>query len=184
VELPEHLVPGTSLEVVLETEVGSLRMVATVLWIDPSDQPGDCTLHGLQFSETGDDRDRLAAWLQRHGAPPARVAASLPVRCRRLDGDSSAVEGWTADLAPDGCALFLPERLPVGALLEVILSTPSGEVPIRGVVVWEGQAGARGRLIEHGFRFTRMRAEQGGLVREIVEAIHATRAPDDTEDAD
>jgi hypothetical protein len=153
-------------------------MTGIVSWIDPSVRAGERTLHGVAFAPASDDRDRLCAWLRRHGVCLERVAASLPVRCRRLDGISPTVEGWTADLAGGGCALFLPERLPVGALLEVVLSTPAGEVPSEGVVVWEGRtAPGAGRLIEHGFRFTRMRPGQEGLLRDVLAAIHASRAP-------
>jgi hypothetical protein len=105
------------------------------------------------------------------------MAASLPVRCRRPDGVSPTVEGWTADLGSGGCALFLPERLPVGSLVDVVLSTPCGDVPSQGVIVWEGhRAAAAGRLIEHGFRFTKLRPDQEGLLGEVLEAILATRA--------
>jgi hypothetical protein len=104
------------------------------------------------------------------------MAACLPVRTCRLDGISPHVEGWTADLGSGGCVLFLPERLPVGTLLRVVLSTPRGDVPSEGVVVWEGhRATASGGLFEHGFRFTKLRPHQTGLLGEVLEAILETR---------
>jgi hypothetical protein len=177
VELAEHLAPGTRLTLVVETEAGPIRMAGTVVWVGAGDPAGPGILHGVQFSPNSDDRDRLCAWLQRHPGPPARLAASPPVRCRRLDGVSVTLDGWTADLGCGGCALFLPERLPVGSLLDVVLSTPCGDVPSQGVVVWEGhRTTAPGSLIEHGFRFTKLRPDQEGLLREVLEAILTTRA--------
>jgi hypothetical protein len=174
VQLPEHLAPGTPLALVVETEAGPICMAGTVVWADSSGPPG--SVHGVRFSSSSADRERLCRWLQRHPAPFARVTASLPARCRRLDGVGLSLEGWTSDLASGGCALFLPERLPVGALLDVVLSTPCGDVRTEGVVVWEGDSlAAAGRLVEHGFRFTKLRAQEG-RVEEVLEAILATRA--------
>ncbi len=145
-----------------------------MVWVEACDPAGPKHLHGLQFSSGAcDDRERLCAWLQHYSGPLARMAASLPAKCRRLDGVSAAIEGWTADLGSGGCALFLPERLPVGTLLDVILSTPCGDVPTQGVIVWEGSSG--GRLSEHGFRFTNVRPEQAGRLGEILEAILTSR---------
>jgi hypothetical protein len=176
VELPERLAPGIRLTLDLQTEAGPIRMTGTIIWTDSSSQPGAGSLHGLQFSSTSDDRERLRAWLHSRPGSPARIVASLPVQCRRLDGVSPTVDGWTADLGEGGCALFLPEALSVGTLMDVVLTTPAGEMPSQGVVVWEGGRRATlGHLIEHGFRFTKLPAEREGLLGEVLEAILATR---------
>ncbi len=177
VELAEHLASGTQLAVVVETEAGPIRMAGTVVWAGAGDSAGPRYLHGLRFSSGSDDRDRLWAWLQRHPAPPARIAASLPVRTRRLDGVTPEIAGWTADLGGGGCTLFLPERLPVGALLDVALSTPCGDVPSEGIIVWEGShATVSAGLLEHGFRFTKLGPDQEAVLGEVLETILATRA--------
>jgi hypothetical protein len=178
VELPERLTAGTRLTITIDTEAGPIRMAGTVLWMGSPSRAGQRILHGLQFSSSSEDSSRLSAWLQCHQGSLARTAASLPARCRPLDGVGPALEGWTADLASSGCALFLPERLAVGALLEAMLSTPVGDVRCEGVVVWAGHAAARsGRLVEHGFRFTKMRADQETLLRGLLGGIHPPGAP-------
>lgn len=180
VELPEHLAPGTALALVVETETGAIPLSGTVVWSDASNPAGPSHLHGLQFTPGSDVQDRLGAWLQRHPPQASRMAASLPVRCRQCDGVSPLVEGWTADIGNGGCALFLPERLPVGTLVDLLISTPCGEVPAQGVVVWEGsKAPGSQRLVEHGFRFTRRRPDQAGAVEDILETILASRGGPD-----
>ncbi|HTU02144.1 MAG TPA: PilZ domain-containing protein [Candidatus Sulfotelmatobacter sp.] len=181
VELPERLQPGVRITLDFQTEGGPMRMVGMIIWTDPSSQPGAGSLHGLQFSAASDDRERLRGWIHSRPGPPARIVASLPAQCRRLDGVSPVLEGWTSDLGAGGCALFLPEPLPVGTLMDVFLTTPAGEVPTQGVVVWEGgRRAAPGKLIEHGFRFTKLPAEREGLLGEVLDAILATRAMSST----
>jgi hypothetical protein len=102
------------------------------------------------------------------------MAAFLPATCRPRDGRSPSVAGWTADLGSGGCALFLPERFPVGTLLDLVLGTPGGDLPSRGVVVRAGPpTSASGHLVEHGLQFSTLRPEQAGRLGEVLEAMLA-----------
>lgn len=175
-DLPEPLAPPTRLALVLSTETRSLSIpAAAVVWVSPSRQPGGMSTHGVRFTSHTEETEQLRVWL--HRQPVARVAAALPARCERLDVQEAPVDGWTSDVSAGGCALFLPERMPVGTLLDVVLSTPAGEVRSRGVIVWEGRGGrpTERRLCEHGFRFTESPGVQPALAT-ALEKILAARA--------
>ncbi len=66
------------------------------------------------------------------------------------------LRGWTGDLSQGGCSLLLPDRLAVGTLLDLTLTTPRGDFATTATVVWVERS-AEGRsasLTSHGVRFT------------------------------
>jgi hypothetical protein len=178
VELGERLPPATPLTLVLETEAGNATFLATVVWVTSAIAQDAANAHGLQFSPGSPGAIQLTAWLQRHPPATSRTVAALPARCRRLDNLGPRLEGWTADLGYGGCGLFLPERLPVGTLLEVALSTPFGEVAGEGVIVWEEpRRGTGPQLSEHGLRFTVPPTPGDASLKTLLDALVAGRAP-------
>jgi hypothetical protein len=66
------------------------------------------------------------------------------------------MRGWTGDLSQEGCSLLLPDRLPVGTLIELMLTTPRGDFTVQATVVWaESTARVPTRQFRrHGARFT------------------------------
>src|SRR5512138_751473 len=173
-QISEHLSPATPLTLVIENEAGGFTLEARVVWVGSPAGPDQSRLHGVEFS-----RDCIAiaggavrAWLIRRSVAVARLAAALPAVCRRTDAQSQPLDGWTADLGYGGCGLFLPEHLPVGTLVDVVLTTPGGELKTSGVIVWEtGSKGSQTRhLFEHGLRFTRTTAG-----KELLNTLDAAR---------
>jgi len=159
-ELREALPPGTPLRLVLQADGGNLPVEATVIWVGHPSLPGGHTLHGVTFANrTSDQRQALQALLRRTGSLQARahrLPAALPVHCHSAGAPEPALRGWTGNLSPGGCALALPDRLPVGTLLDLTLTTPRGDVPATGTVVWVERAAPEtaGHLPRHGVRFT------------------------------
>lgn len=159
-ELTESLASGTSLSLVLETEEGSLALDAEVVWVAHPSLPGGHTLHGVSFPQNSpDQRQALEALLRRKGpvrSRTSRIPAALPVQCRPIGVGETDLRGWTGDLSEDGCSLLLPDRLPVGTLIALTLTTPRGDFTVEATVVWaEPTARVPTRqLRRHGARFT------------------------------
>ena len=159
-ELTEALTSGTSLSLVLETEEGSLALDAEVVWVAHPSLPGGHTLHGISFPQiTPDQRQALEALLRRKGPVRShtnRIPTALPVQCRLIGVGETHMRGWTGDLSQEGCSLLLPDRLPVGTLIELMLTTPRGDFTVQATVVWaEPTARVPTRQFRrHGARFT------------------------------
>ncbi len=180
-ELLEALAPSTPLSLVLQTEGGNLAVQADVSWVGHPSLPGGRTLHGVTFPQLSpDQRQCLQALLQRQGAarPKAhRLPVAFPVQCHAVGALESALHGWTGDLSPGGCALLLPDRFPVGTLLDLTLTTPRGELTPTGTVVWVERAvlGTAGHLTRHGVRFTDPNSLRDLIIGFILEGV-PTRA--------
>ena len=159
-ELLEALAPGVSVSLVLQTEGETLAVEATVSWVGHPPMPDGHTLHGVAFPGLSlDQRQDLRELLRRHGAVQSRIhrlPVVLPVQCHSAGAPEPAVGGWTGSLSPSGCALLLPERLSVGTLLDLNLTTPRGDLAATGTVVWVERAvpETAGHLTRHGVRFT------------------------------
>jgi len=159
-ELLEALPPGTPLSLVLQTEGDNLAVEATVSWVGHPSLPGGHTLHGVTFPQlSSDQRQGLLALFRRQGTVRPRVhrlPVALPVECRAVGAPEPALRGWTGGLSPSGCGLLLPDRLPVGTLLDLTLTTPRGDLTATGTVVWVERAAPEtaGHLTRHGLRFT------------------------------
>lgn len=171
-ELRERVPPGTHLTVVLELAAACAAMEARVVWsqTDGGDGP---VLHGIVFAPgPNDPPPALASLLERLRQEPAataRVPAALPVRCVRLDGAERAVQGWTSDIGHGGCCLLLPDTLPVGTPVDVVLSAPRGELTARGTVMWSTAASGGRQLCGHGVRFTQPAAGKDVLLALMLE---------------
>jgi PilZ domain-containing protein len=168
-ELLEALVPSTPLSLVLQTEGDNLAVEATVSWVGHPPLPDGHTLHGVAFPRLSlPQREGLQALFRRQEAVRSRVhrlPVALPVQCHSAGAPEPALRGWTGSLSPSGCSLLLPERLPVGTLLDLILTTPRGDLAATGTVVWIERAApeATGHLTRHGVRFT-----DPNLLRDLI----------------
>ena len=70
----------------------------------------------------------------------------------------NAIRGWTGDLSWEGCSVLLPDRFPVGTLMEVTLTTPRGDVSAKATVVWVDplERLQTRHLTRHGVRFAQV----------------------------
>lgn len=178
-ELLEALAPGTPLSLVFQTEGDNLAVEATVSWVGHPSLPGGHTLHGVTFPQLSpEQRHALQALFRHQGAVRPRVhrlPIALPVQCHAVGAPEPALRGWTGSLSPSGCALVLPERLPVGTLLELTLTTPRGDVTTTGTVVWVERAAPEtaGHLPRHGVRFTDPNLLRDLIIGYVLEGIPA-----------
>ena len=161
-ELAEPLAPGMPVGLVFHDEAEAIALQAEVVWVGHPRRPSGGTLHGVTFLPmTADQRQALQSLIQRRGRIRSRVAripAALPTECRLLGAADEPVRGWTGDLSWEGCSLLLPDRFPVGTLLEVALTTPRGDVSAKATVVWvEPMERLQTRnLTRHGVRFAQV----------------------------
>ncbi len=159
-ELAEPLAPAMPLSLALQTDQGLFRLEAEVVWVGKPDIASGGILHGVKFVwVTADQQQAVQAILRVKGQAEGR-AARVPVRlhgrCRLLEAPGPAWHGWVDDLSREGCALRLPERLTVGAAVEVNFVTPEGDFSAEATVVWV-EPPARTpteKLIRHGLQFT------------------------------
>lgn len=161
-ELGEPLSPGMSVGLVFRDEGEELALQAEVVWVGHPRRPSGGTLHGVIFLPmTADQRQILQGFIQRKGrirSRNARIPAALPTECRLPGVADEPVRGWTGDLSWEGCSLLLPDRFPVGTMLEVALTTPRGDVSAKAMVVWvEPMERLQTRhLTRHGVRFAQV----------------------------
>lgn len=161
-ELTEPVAPSTPLDVVLQTDRGTLTLPAEVIWVGAPGRPGDGILHGVTFTHLSPEEQRtLQDLVQRTGQArqaAVRVPLKLPVLCRLKEGAGLPLRGQTEDISREGLALRLPQRLPASTLVEVVLSTPQGSLTLDATVVWAAtpEASTSGESIRHGLRFTNL----------------------------
>jgi c-di-GMP-binding flagellar brake protein YcgR len=161
-ELDEPLSSGMSVALTFRDDGEALALQAEVVWVGHPRRPSGGILHGVTFlSVTAEQRQALHGFIQRKGrirSRNARIPAALPTECRLPGASDEPVHGWTGDLSWEGCSLLLPDRFPVGTMLEVALTTPRGDVSAKATVVWvEPMERLRTRhLTRHGVRFAQV----------------------------
>ncbi len=174
-ELAESLAPGTLLDVTLQTDEGGLTMEAEVVWVGRRGSAGRGTLHGIRFTGLIPEQKRaVRRVIQRLGRLPqdaSRVPVRLPARCRPAAGTGVPVQGWTEDIGQEGLSVSLPQRFPVGSVIEIALPTPRGAYTTEATVVWVDPA-STGPHTRHGVQF-------GPLiwVRELILALSSGELP-------
>ncbi len=185
-ELEEALAPGTSLHVVFQTEDGVLTLEAAVVWVGHPPLPEGRILHGVRFAQTSpDQRQALQTLLQHQDAARPRshrLPIALPVQCSAVGVADSPLRGWTGDLSQGGCSLLLPDRLAVGTLLDLTLTTPRGDFATTATVVWVERS-AEGRsasLTRHGVRFIDSTVGRG-LITDFIEEENITKTEEEPE---
>lgn len=159
-ELAEPLTPSTPLDLLLQTNQGPIRMEADVVWSGERAAVGGGVLQGVAFTRVApNQRQALRNLLVSKGQvrhAGIRLPLDLAVTCRPKGHTGPPLLGRTADMSRGGLSLRLPEPLPPGQELEIILHSPSGPLTAEGAVVWvEPSERRRSRgLIRHGFQFT------------------------------
>lgn len=160
VELAERLPPQTSLHVILRTDGGAIELEAEVAWADKPSPSGGGVLHGLTFLRVLPDQLQALRTLilSKAQEQPAgvRLPIELPVTCRRKGQEEPPLQGMTGDISRGGLLLLVPEVLPPGSALHIILHTPKGPLAAEGEVVWVEPPGDRAvePPFRHGLRFT------------------------------
>ena len=177
-ELEERLAPGTPVALVFLDEPEPVALQAEVVWVGHPRRPSGGTMHGVTFLQVNaDQRQALQSLVQRRGrirSRAARIPAALPTECRLPGAGDEPVRGWTGDLSWEGCSLIVPDRFPVGTLLEVTLTTPRGDVTAKALVVWVDpmERLLTRQLTRHGVRFA-----QVGWTREHALDLILDRIP-------
>jgi len=160
VELAERLQPGVLLHVLLRTDRGAIELEAEVAWGSEAAAEGGGILHGLTFARIAPDQLRaLQTLIVSKGQVQlagVRLPLEIAVACQPKGKSGQALRGLTGDISRAGLLLLLPEVLPPGSAVDIILHTPKGPLAAEGVVAWvEPPAGrAVGPPFRHGLRFT------------------------------
>jgi hypothetical protein len=150
------------ISLVLLDEGGNVVLPAEVVWVGHPRRPSGGTMHGVTFLQlTADQREAIQSLIRNRGrlrSRAARIPAALPTECRPLGAAGEPVQGWTGDLSWEGCSVLLPDRFPVGTLMEVTLTTPRGDVSAKATVVWVDPAerAQTRQLARHGVRFAQV----------------------------
>ena len=172
-ELSESLPSGTPLSVTLHDGAESLALEAEVIWVGHPPLPTGATLHGVAFLRlTSVHRQTLEGLIQRRGRPRSRATrlpAAVPTVCRPFGLTGEPVRGWTGDLSWEGCLLLLPDRFPVGTLIEVTLTTSRGDFTAKATVVWVDptERVVSRQLVRHGVRFVEVSWTQDNVLDAI-----------------
>ncbi len=100
--------------------------------------------------------------------PPApRYEMGLPVRYQVLPGGPAGA-GQTRDVSATGACLDLPEPLPAGTLVDLVLDCVADPLALEATVVWGKRGSPSGGRIRHGVAFSILSPEQqrrlGGLL--------------------
>ncbi len=158
VELTEGLSRDTPLRLALQVDKNSLILDSRVVWAAHPSLPNGGFLHGVTFPQaTPEHRQALRDLLHPKGPQQVqvhRLPAALPVTCHPSGAPGRTLQGWTGDLGRGGCSLLLPEQLPVGTPVTIVLTTPRGEVGAKATIVWAEPSGPlpAGQLAQHGLR--------------------------------
>jgi hypothetical protein len=178
VELADSLAPGARLTVVLHDDTERLTLEAEVVWAGHPPLPSGGTVHGVRFPQSAPEkRQALENLIRRRGglaSQATRIPLALPAECRALGTANDAVHGWTGDLGSKGCLLLLPDRFPVGTLIEVALTTSRGDLTAKATVMWVDptERVVTRQLVRHGVKF----AEGSWACDRILELI-SDRSP-------
>ena len=159
VELDECLWSGTSFQIRLQTDRGSIELKAQVAWIGQPNPEGG-TLHGATFIQIPAVqrqalRDLLSVKMKARESG-LRLPLVLSVSCRPKGRVGPPLYGRTSDISRGGLSLRLLHVIPPGMALEITLHTPKGPLPAEGKITWVAPPARRkpGQLIQHGLQFT------------------------------
>lgn len=183
-ELVDRLAPGTPLSVAFTDESENLVLPAQVVWVGHPRRPSGGTMHGVTFVQmTSDQREAIQSLIRNRGrlrSRAARIPAALPTECRLLGLTADTIRGWTGDLSWEGCSVLLPERFPVGTLMEVTLTTPRGDVSAKATVVWVDPMDRlqTRNLTRHGVRFAQVSWTREHALDLVLDRISAATAPE------
>ena len=183
-ELIEPLTPGTPFDLVLQDEAGNVSLPAQVVWVGHPRRPSGGTMHGVTFLQlTADQREAIQGLIRSRGrlrSRAARIPAALPAECRLLGVSGEALQGWTGDLSWEGCSVLLPDRFPVGTLMEVTLTTPRGDVSAKATVVWVDplERVQTRHLTRHGVRFAQVSWTREHALDLVLDRISTLTAPE------
>lgn len=178
-ELSEGLAPGTLFRITLHDEADNIPLEAQVIWVGHPPLPTGATLHGVAFLHvTPSQRQTLDGLIHRRGRPRSRATrlpAAVPTVCRPFGLTGEPVRGWTGDLSWEGCLLLLPDRFPVGTLVEVTLTTSRGDFTAKATVVWvdSTERAVTRQLVRHGIRFVEVSWTQDNVLDAIFDRIPA-----------
>lgn len=80
----------------------------------------------------------------------------LAVTCQPKAQPGATLDGRTGNISRSGLQLRLPQDLPPGTVLDIILHAPNGPLTVEGLVVWVEPPERRksGQSIRHGVQFT------------------------------
>lgn len=160
-DLQEALPPWTPVEVQVERPEGTVALEAIVLWHeDLSSRRGTSGVrHGLMLSHLPQGArqgwDVLLKGLG-HVGPPTRQRTRFPLEARAVcevqGRGGQPLEGRAENISRGGLGLLLPERLPVGAGLEVEVLTRGEHLRMAGRVIWSSPLSVRtaGPAFRHG----------------------------------
>jgi c-di-GMP-binding flagellar brake protein YcgR len=177
IELTGGLAPGALLSVVLQDEAETLDLNAEVVWVGHPPLPSGETMHGVRFLQVPQQqRETLGDLIRRRGrlrSGATRIPAALPIECHPPGAAGESVRGWTGDLSWEGCLLLLPDRFPVGTLIEVTLTTPRGDVTAKATVVWvePRERDLTRQLTRHGVRFAAVTWTRDSALNVILDRI-------------
>jgi hypothetical protein len=147
--------------VFLRTDQGGFLVDGQVVWSGESATP-EVVLHGVKFTEVTLEQHRaLQDLIARKGEllPVAvRVPVKLTVLCRRKGDAGPAIPGRTGNVSRGGLLLRIPQVLPPGTILDIILQASGEALRLQGSVVWvESQTPqVPGEPIRHGLQFTQI----------------------------
>lgn len=160
VELAERLRPQMSVHVRLRAERRAIGLEARVVWAGEPGIEGGGVLHGVAFTRvTPGDRQAVRDLFPSEGRV-AQTAVRLPlevsVTYQRKGQAGSPHPGWTGNASRGGLLLRLPQVVPPGTVLELILHIATGQLTVEGAIVWveSPERQSPGEMIRHGLRFT------------------------------
>lgn len=152
--LPERLVPGTALDLMLRAEAAVYMFRAEVVWAGPA---AACPIpHGVRLEALA-RQDQLAWELllfeqhQRGSERAGRLLVDLPARCL-VEGRAAPLSGDVQNMGPGGLLLRLLELLPVGTGVTVTLTSPLQELRLPGQIAWSHPR--PGERAAHGVAFS------------------------------
>ena len=166
IELDQPLPSKTPIALRLQTDRGSVDVVAQVVWEaerspeEPEDGGG--VLHGVAFTYLAPEQmQAIQTLLPAEGMnrrAEVRVPVDLPVTCQARGSEGRPLEGTTGNISRGGLLLRLSQELPTGTIVDLTLHGTEGPIHGEGEVVWMDPAEQRtpGAPIKHGVRFTAM----------------------------
>jgi hypothetical protein len=109
-----------------------------------------------------------------------RFPLTLPARCQPKSPPAPSFDGRTGDISRGGALLYLPQAVPVGAVLGVTMSTAAGAADVDGVIVWVEPPTKRApsALIRHGMEYVLLDWPTALLLSRVLAGGHLARPSD------